>query len=396
MKDKTVETIGKALDNFKIELPSWGFANTGTRFGKFVQAAAATTIEEKFSDAAQVHLATGACPTLALHVQWDLPNGLQDVAEIQRLEKRFAIRAGSINPNVFQNQEYKFGSIGNPDPAIRQMAIRHILDCVAISEALGCRDVSPWFADGSNYPGTQNIRKRIGYFEEGLRKIHDALKPGQRLLLEYKPFEPAFYHTDVADWGMAFLLAKGAGPQAFVLVDTGHHYQAQNIEQIVAWLLHHKMIGGFHFNDRRYADDDLTLGSIDPYQIFRIFHEIQMYEWESQTRADIVYMIDQSHNLKGKIEAMIQTACVAQELYARAVLVDHAGLANLQQECSLVDAEEALRGAFWEDVRPAIREWRKARGLPEDPMLAFRTTGYLERITRERGEKNRDATASYA
>jgi len=396
MNDKAVEVVWKALDNFKIELPSWGFANTGTRFGKFIQASAATTIEEKFSDAAQVHAATGACPTLALHVQWDLPRGLKDVPEVERLVKRFAVRAGSINPNIFQNQEYKYGSIGNPDPAIRQIAIRHILECVAISHALGSRDVSPWFADGSNYPGTQNIRKRIGYFGEGLQEIHAALKPGQRLLLEYKPFEPAFYHTDIADWGMAFLLAREAGPQAYVLVDTGHHYLSQNIEQIVAWLLHHKMIGGFHFNDRRYADDDLTLGSIDPYQIFRIFHEIRMFEWESQTTVEIAYMVDQSHNLKGKIEAMIQTVCTAQELYARAVLVDHGRLAKLQQDCSLVDAEETLRGAFWSDVRPAIREWRKSRGLPEDPMLTFRCSGYLERVTRERSERNRGTSATYA
>jgi len=396
MKDKAIEVVWRALDKFNIELPSWGFANTGTRFGKFIQASAATTIEEKFSDAAQVHAATGSCPTLALHVQWDLPKGLKDVPEVEKLVKRFAIRAGSINPNIFQNPEYKYGSIGNPDPSIRQTAIRHILECVAISDALGSRDVSPWFADGSNYPGTQNIRKRIGYFEEGLREIHAALRPGQRLLLEYKPFEPAFYHTDIADWGMAFLLAKEAGPQAFVLVDTGHHYQAQNIEQIVAWLLHRKMIGGFHFNDRRYADDDLTLGSIDPYQVFRIFHEIRMFEWESQTTPDIAYMVDQSHNLKGKIEAMIQTVCTAQELYARAALVDDARLAKLQQDCSLVDAEETLRGAFWLDVRPAIREWRKSRGLPEDPMRAFRSSGYLERVTRERSDRNRGTSASYA
>ncbi len=396
MKDKAVEVVWKALDKFNIELPSWGFANTGTRFGKFMQSSAATTIEEKFSDAAQVHVVTGACPTLALHVQWDLPQGLKDVPEVEKLAKRFAIRPGSINPNIFQNQEYKYGSVGNPDPSIRRLAICHILECVAISSALGSRDVSPWFADGSNYPGTQNIRKRIGYFEEGLREIHTALKPGQRLLLEYKPFEPAFYHTDIADWGMAFLLAKESGPQSFVLVDTGHHYQAQNIEQIVAWLLHQKMMGGFHFNDRRYADDDLTLGSIDPYQIFRIFHEIKMFEWETQTTADIAYMVDQSHNLKGKIEAMIQTVCAAQEFYARAVLVDHDRLAKLQQDCSLIDAEETLRGAFWQDVRPTIREWRKSRGLPEDPLQAFRSSGYLERITRERSEKNRNTTASYA
>ena len=396
MNDQAVELVTQALNKFNIELPSWGFANTGTRFGKFIQAAAATTIEEKFSDAAQVHAVTGACPTLALHVQWDLPNGLQDTTGVAKVAAKFGIRPGSINPNVFQNQEYKHGSLGNPDPAIRGTAIRHILDCVAIAEALGCRDVAPWFADGSNYPGTQNIRRRIGYFEEGLQEIHRALKPNQRLLIEYKPFEPAFYHTDVADWGMALLFAKAAGPQALVLVDTGHHYQAQNIEQIVAWLLHQQMMGGFHFNDRRYADDDLTLGSIDPYQAFRIFHEIKLYEWETQKSADIAYMVDQSHNLKGKIEAMIQTVCTAQELLARAALVNHEQLAKLQQDASLIDAEETLRGAFWQDVRPAVREWRKSRGLPENPMQAFRESGYLERITVERSGKNRNTTASYA
>jgi len=396
MKDVLAETAWKALDKLQIELPSWGFANTGTRFGKFIQAGAATNIAEKFSDAAQVHAFTGACPTLALHVQWDLPDGLKDVGEVEKLSKKHGIRAGSINPNIFQNQEYKYGSLGNPDAAIRRMAIDHILECAAIAEALKSRDVSPWFADGSNYPGTQNMRKRLRFFEEGLREIHAALRPGQRLLLEYKPFEPAFYHTDVADWGMAYLLAKHAGPQALVLVDTGHHYQAQNIEQIVAWLLHHKMIGGFHFNDRRYADDDLTLGSIDPYQVFRIFHEIRMYEWENDVTADIAYMVDQSHNLKGKIEAMIQTVCTAQELYARAALVDHGRLAKLQQDCSLVDAEETLRHAFWLDVRPIVKEWRRAKGLPADPMQAFRESGYAERIVRERREKNLGATASYA
>jgi L-rhamnose isomerase/sugar isomerase len=396
MKDRSVEVIWRVLDRLNIELPSWGFANTGTRFGKFIQHAAATSIDEKFSDAAQVHAVTGACKTLALHVQWDLPRGLKDVSEVERLANKFHIRPGSINPNIFQNQEYKYGSVGNPDPAIRRMAIDHILECVAIADALGSRDISPWFADGSNYPGTQNFRKRIIYFEEGLKEIHAALKPGQRLLLEYKPFEPAFYHTDIADWGMAYLLAKHAGAQVFVLVDTGHHYQAQNIEQIVAWLLHHEMMGGFHFNDRRYADDDLTLGSIDPYQVFRIFHEILMFEWENNTTADIAYMVDQSHNLKGKIEAMIQTVCTAQELCARAALVDHGLLAKHQRECSLVDAEETLRTAFWQDVRPVICEWRKSRGLADDPMQAFRASGYLERITKERADKNVGASASYA
>ena len=396
MSTKQVEVVWKALDNLRVELPSWGFANTGTRFGKFMQAAAAATIEEKFSDAAQVHGVTGACPTLALHVQWDLPRGLEDAGKVKALAKKHGIQPGSINPNVFQDQEYKHGSLGNPDPSIRRRALKHVLDCIAIAEDLGCRDISPWFADGSNYPGTQNIRNRIGYFEEGLREVHAALRPGQRLLIEYKPFEPAFYHTDVADWGMAYLLAKAAGPQALVLVDTGHHYQGQNIEQIVAWLLHHDMIGGFHFNDRRYADDDLTLGSIDPYQVFRIFHEILAFQAESNSQTDIAFMVDQSHNLKGKIEAMIQTVCTAQELYAKAATVDHERLAALQQSCSLVDAEECLRGAFWLDVRPMIAEWRKSRGLPEDPLKAFRESGYLEGVTMERRERHAGTTASYA
>jgi L-rhamnose isomerase/sugar isomerase len=396
MKDRVVEIVGGALDKLNIEIPSWGFANTGTRFGKFIQPTAASTIEEKFSDAAQVNAMTGASKTLALHVQWDLPRGMKDVHEIERLANKYGIRPGSINPNIFQNQEYKYGSCGNPDAKIRRMAVDHILDCVGIAEALKSRDVSPWFADGSNYPGTQNIRQRIGYFEDCLAEIHRALKPGQRLLIEYKPFEPAFYHTDIADWGMAFLLAKNSGPQAYVLVDTGHHYQAQNIEQIVAWLLHHKMIGGFHFNDRRYADDDLTLGSIDPYQVFRIFHEILAFEAENGAATDIAFMVDQSHNLKGKIEAMIQTVCIAQELYAKAATVDHDWLPGLQQSCSLVDAEECLRGAFWLDVRPIVLEWRKSKGLPGDPMNAFRESGYLERVTRERRDRHTESTASYA
>jgi L-rhamnose isomerase/sugar isomerase len=394
--DKVDGVIFRALDAFKVELPSWGFANTGTRFGKFLQPAAAVSIEDKFSDAAQVHALTGACPTLALHVQWDLPKGLSDVTRVEQLAEKHGVQPGSINPNVFQDQEYKYGSLGNPDPAIRKRALDHILQCVAIASAMECRDISPWFADGSNYPGTQSIRKRIVWFEEALKQVHSRLNPQQRLLIEYKPFEPAFYHTDVADWGMALLFARAAGPQALVLVDTGHHYQTQNIEQIVAWLLHHKMVGGFHFNDRRYADDDLTLGSIDPYQIFRIFHEIHTHEWQSGGPADIAYMVDQSHNLKGKIEAMIQTVSTAQELYAKAALVDHERLASLQQSCSLVDAEECLRGAFWTDVRPALREWRHSHGLPEDPLVAFKESGYLERITAERRERNAAIVTTYA
>jgi L-rhamnose isomerase/sugar isomerase len=395
MSTSQTERIARALDSFRIELPSWGFSNTGTRFGKYLQPAAASTIDEKFSDAAQVHRLTGACPTLALHVLWDLPNGLHDVHRIAALAARHGIRPGSINPNLFEDQAYKFGSFGNPDPAVRGQALRHACDSVAIARALGSRDVVLWFADGSNYPGSANIRQRKQWFETNLRTVHDDLELNERMLVEYKPFEPAFYHTDIADWGMALSLARASGPHARVLVDTGHHYQSQNIEQIVAWLLSEHMLGGFHFNDRRYADDDLTLGSIDPHQVFRIFHEIRFFEWESGARADIAYMIDQSHNLKGKIEATIQTVMHAQELYAKAAIVDHEHLASAQARCAIVEAESVLRDAFSTDVRPAIQDWRLANHLPIDPLGAFYESGYLERITGERGGRTA-ATSSYA
>ncbi len=374
-----------ALDSFQIEIPSWGFANTGTRFGKFFQAAAASTLEEKFSDAGQVHKLTGVTPTLALHVLWDLPNGVDDAEAVQELEGRYGVTAGSINPNLFQDQEFKFGSLCHPSAEIRERAIAHMLDSVAIAAKLGCRDVSLWLPDGSNYPGTQSIRRRIEWLEDALQRTHKALEPNQRLLVEYKPFEPAFYHTDIADWGMSAHLAAKAGPQARVLVDTGHHYAAQNIEQIVAWLLHTGMLGGFHFNDRRYADDDLTLGSIDPYQIFRIFHEIHLSGRE--VLRDVAFMIDQSHNLKGKMEAMVQTVATAQELWLKSALVDRGRLEELQDECELVAAEELFREAFWYDVRPLLRAWREARGLPLDPLAALAQSGYVQRITAERGNK---------
>jgi L-rhamnose isomerase/sugar isomerase len=396
MSSAIAQTIFPALEHFRIEIPSWGFANTGTRFGKFIQAGAATSIEEKFSDAGQVHSLTGVCPTVALHVLWDFPEGLASVAQVAALANQYGVRPGAINPNLFQDQVYKFGSFGNPDGSVRNEALKHSKDSIAIARELHCRDISFWLADGSNYPGTANIRQRKQYFEECFRGLHAELAADQRMLIEYKPFEPAFYHTDIADWGMALLFAKSAGPRAKVLVDTGHHYQAQNIEQIVAWLLAEGMLGGFHFNDRRYADDDLTMGSIDPYQVFRIFHEILSYEFELGQRSDIAFMIDQSHNLKGKIEAMIQTVTVAQELYAKAALVDHARLASAQKACDLVRAESLLQDAFSTDVRPAIREWRASKGLPAEPMEAFRQNGYLERVSIERAARNMASASSYA
>jgi len=390
------ERIHKALDTFAIELPSWGFSNTGTRFGKFIQDSAATTTEEKLADAGQVHHFTGCCPSVATHVLWDFPEGLKSTPSVIASATKADVRLGAINPNVFQDQIYKNGSLGNPDAKIRQAALDHILESVEIGKQTGSRDVSLWFGDGSSYPGSQSIRHRKQWFTEGLKETHAHLSPQQRMLVEYKPFEPYFYHTDLGDWGMALIQARHAGPQAKVLVDTGHHYQAQNIEQIVAWLLSEEMLGGFHFNDRRYADDDLTFGSIDPYQVFRIFNEVISYETETGKRADIAYMIDQSHNLKDKTEEMIQTATTAQELYSKAVLVDHEKLTHHQLKGELLDAEECLKAAFSSDVRPAIREWRKSKGLAEEPLQAFRASGYTAQAEKVRGAKNKGAVASYA
>jgi L-rhamnose isomerase/sugar isomerase len=396
MESLHTERVFAALEKFRIEIPSWGFANTGTRFGKFIQEAAATTIEEKFSDAGQVHRLTGICPSMALHYLWDFPEGAGSAAMVKSLSQTYGVLPGSINPNLFQEQFYKFGSFGNPDKSVRDRALQQTKDSIVVAQQLHSRDISMWFADGSNYPGTANIRQRKKWFEEYLSAAHAELADGQRLLIEYKPFEPAFYHTDIADWGMAQHMARVAGEQARVLVDTGHHYAAQNIEQIVAWLLSENMLGGFHFNDRRYADDDLTLGSIDPYQVFRIFHEIAQYEFETGAPSDIAYMIDQSHNIKGKIEATIQTVAMAQQLRAKAALVDHEKLAAAQQRTDLVGAESILQDAFSIDVRPVIEDWRQSKGLPRDPMKAFRECGYLQRITAERSARNAQSVSSYA
>jgi len=387
--------LAERLNEFLVETPSWGYADTGTRFGKFLQDAAATTIEEKLADAGEVHRLTGCCPTVAVHVLWDFADD-QDPKDVAALAQSRGVRIGSINPNVFQDQCYKYGSLGNRDEAIRQRALEHILRSIRIGEAVGSHLLSLWFADGSNYPGQVNIRQRRRWFIEGLREIHASMPDGMTMLVEYKPFEPAFYHTDIADWGMAYVLAKHAGENAHVLVDTGHHLPGANIEHIVATLIDENMLGGFHFNDRKYADDDLTMGSIDPYQLFRIFFEITSAEHELGRDLDVAYMIDQSHNVKPKIEAMIDTVTTAQELFAKALLVDHGALEKARAADDVVMAERALRDAFATDVRPFLRAYRRARGLPEDPLLAFRESGYEARAAAERGPRKKADSASYA
>jgi L-rhamnose isomerase/sugar isomerase len=372
------------LDDFKIETPSWGFSDTGTRFGKFLQPAAASTIDEKLADAGVVHKFTGCCPTVAVHVLWDFSIGV-DATATASIAAKNGVKIGSINPNLFQDQVYKFGSVCNPDESVRQHAHRHLMDCISIAKAVKSDTISLWFADGTNYPGQDDIVERKRRMHAALRQWHDALAPGMKMLVEYKPFEPAFYHTDSADWGMAYVFAKDAGPNAKVLVDTGHHLQGQNIEHLVAFLIDEDMLGGFHFNDRKYADDDLTLGSIDPYAVFRIFHEIRnAADLRQSDVSQIAYMIDQSHNLKPKVEAMIQTATTAQELYAKACLVDRKKLRDAQTATNIIDAEECLRTAFFTDVKPILADWRKKKGLDGDPMKAYRASGYESRVAKER------------
>ncbi|HEY8751149.1 MAG TPA: TIM barrel protein [Tepidisphaeraceae bacterium] len=395
------EQLFGLLDEFKIETPSWGYADTGTRFGKFLQPAAASTIDQKLQDAGIVNRYTGCCPTVAVHVLWDFSMGV-DATETANYARKNGVRIGSVNPTLFQDQIYKFGSACSPDEHATQHASRHVLDSIHIARAVESNLLSLWFADGTNYPGQDDMTTRKHRMHGALRQWHDALPKDMTMLVEYKPFEPSFYHTDIADWGMAYVFAKDAGPQAKVLVDTGHHAQGANIEHIVAFLLDEDMLGGFHFNDRKYADDDLTIGSIDPYAVFRIFNEIHnARDFHEHDVSNIAYMIDQSHNLKPKIEAMIQSVVMAQELFAKAALVDRQKLRDAQLRMNIVDAEECLKTAFFTDVKPILADWRKRANIDPDPLHAYRASGYEAKMTIEREalrsqRPNADSGATYA
>lgn len=393
MPNLSLDVLSPLLDAFQIEIPSWGFADTGTRFGKFVQPAAARSIEEKLSDAAQVHKFTAACPSVAIHALWDFPKGAADVTGPVELAKKLGIKIGTVNPNLFQDQKYKYGSCTSPNPDARALADAHVLDCIKLAQAVKAPGISYWFADGTNYPGQDDIVTRKRRMQAAIKKWHDTTPSNIATLIEYKPFEPAFYHTDIADWGMAATLCRRAGANAKVLVDTGHHLPGANIEHIVAFLIDEGLLGGFHFNDRKYADDDLTLGSIDPYMVFRIFHEIRNAAHNFNVDVSkIAYTVDQSHNLKPKIEAMLQTVVHAQELYAKACLVDRKTLRDLQTKMDLVGAESLLKDAFYTDVRPILAEWRKKRGIDPDPIKAFRASGYEAQAAKERTAKYGVAT----
>lgn len=377
------ETIVDTLKNLNIETPSWGYADSGTRFNVFRQPGSAVSIYEKIDDAAQVQKYTGTASSMALHIPWDRTD---DWSAVQKYAGEKGLRLGAVNPNLFQDDDYKLGSLTHSDQRIRNKAVDQIKECIDIMRTIGSNVLSLWLADGTNYPGQDSFIRRKRNLEQSLADVCAYMDEGMKVLIEYKFFEPAFYHTDIQDWGMAMNLSKKLGKKAYTLVDLGHHPGSANIEHIVAILLDECELGGFHFNNKKYADDDLTTGSINPYEMFLIFNEIVGYE-SAHGRVDIEYMIDQSHNLKHKIEAMIQSVVEIQELYVKALLVDREKLNEAQLEGDILLAEEILKSAFKTDVREFVMRFREEIGAAVDPLQGFRNSGYLDTINRERSSR---------
>jgi L-rhamnose isomerase/sugar isomerase len=370
-------TVLSRLRQLEIETPSWGYGNSGTRFHVYPWPGAARRAEERIADAALVHRLTGCCPSVALHIPWD---AVDDYTALRRFAENEGVRIGAINPNLFGDDEYSLGSICHPDARVRARAIRHCLECIKIAGKVGSSIISLWLSDGTSYPGQDDLRSRHARLGDGLEQVYAALPAGMRLLVEYKFFEPSFYSTDLPDWGTAALICKRLGPQAQVLVDTGHHPQGTNIEQIVAVLLADGLLGGFHFNNRKYADDDLIVGSMDPFELFRIMREIALGNSEQ-----VAFMIDQSHNIEGKIDAMIQSVMNIQTAYAKALLVDGGALVAAQSDGDVLGAHRILLQAFETDVRPLLTKLRDEEGVDPDPVAAFRRGGYAEERIRTRG-----------
>ncbi len=377
-----VEKVKAKLKTIKVETPSWGYGDSGTRFKVFKKIGVPRNPFEKLEDAAQVHKVTGICPSVALHIPWDK---VDDYDELKRHAENLGLTIGAINPNLFQEDEYMLGSVCHSDPRVRRKAIDHLLECVEIAKTVGSDILSLWFADGTNYPGQDSIRERKHRMFEALQEMYEAMTPNMRMLIEYKFFEPAFYHTDLADWGMAFTMANKLGRQAEVLVDTGHHAPGTNVEHIVAYLLDEKKLGGFHFNSRKYADDDLIVGAMNPYELFLIFYQIieaseDADEGVRQTADNIAYMIDQSHNIEAKIPAMIRSVMNVQTQYAKALLINLDEVRQAQQAQDVLAAENAVRTAFEFDVAPLLRAVREEMGVPVDPMKAYLESGYGDSI----------------
>jgi L-rhamnose isomerase/sugar isomerase len=361
-------------------LPSWAFGNSGTRFKVFAQAGVPRDAFEKIADAAQVHRYTGVAPRVALHIPWDK---VDDYAVLAAAAKDLGIELGTINANVFQDDDFMLGSITNPDPRIRRKALDHLFECVDVMDQTGSRDLKLWFSDGTNYPGQDNIRARQDRLAEGLRAVYDRLGEHQRLILEYKLFEPAFYTMDVPDWGTSYAHCLELGPQAKVCVDTGHHAPGTNIEFIVAFLMRAGKLGAFDFNSRFYADDDLMVGSADPFQLFRILFEVAT-AGGFDVDSDIAFMLDQCHNIEPKIPGQIRSVMNVQEASAKALLVDLDALAAAQQAGDVLGANAVLMDAYNTDVRPLLAQLRSEQGLDPNPMAAYASSGYPERIVADR------------
>ncbi|KUO09001.1 L-rhamnose isomerase [Streptomyces sp. DSM 15324] len=370
--------VKAALKTQAVETPSWAYGNSGTRFKVFAQAGVPRTPQEKLDDAAQVHAVTGVAPTVALHIPWDK---VEDYAALAKHAEDRGVRLGTINSNTFQDDDYKLGSICHPEAAVRRKALDHLLECVDIMDATGSPDLKLWFADGTNYPGQDDIRARQDRLAEGLAEVYERLGDGQRMLLEYKFFEPAFYATDVPDWGTAYAHCLKLGPRAQVVVDTGHHAPGTNIEFIVATLLREGKLGGFDFNSRFYADDDLMVGAADPFQLFRIMYEVVR---GGGFTSEVAFMLDQCHNIEAKIPAIIRSVMNVQEATAKALLVDRSALTAAQASGDVLEANAVLMDAYNTDVRPLLREVREEMGLDPEPLVAYRASGWAERIVAER------------
>ncbi|HUK44377.1 MAG TPA: L-rhamnose isomerase [Gaiellaceae bacterium] len=376
----SIERVETALRTQRIETPSWAFGNSGTRFAVFPLPGVPRTTFEKLEDAAEVHRHTGTAPSVALHIPWDR---VDDFGELRDFAAGLGLRLGAVNPNLFQEPAYKLGSVCNPDPQVRRAAIEHIRECIAIAGETGSDSISLWLADGTNYPGQDSLAGRRARLVESLQEVYSVLPESIELLVEYKLYEPAFYSTDLADWGSALTLCQELGPRARVLVDLGHHAHGVNIEQIVSMLQRSSRLGGFHFNDRKYGDDDLIVGSIDPFQLFLIFSElVATGAFETGVRLTI----DQSHNIEPKIEAMIQSVVNLQEAYAKALLVDRTALAQAQATGEVLEGHRILLDAFGTDVRPICARIRSDLGASEDPVAAFRASGYSAAAADKRAE----------
>lgn len=369
----------EALARQEIELPSWAFGNSGTRFKVFGTPGTPRTVEEKIADAATVHRFTGLAPAVALHIPWD---HVDDFSALRSYAAEHGVQLGTVNSNTFQDDIYKFGSLTHSDPSVRQKAIDHHFRCIDVMDATGSRDLKIWLADGTNYPGQGDIRSRQDWLHESLSTIYERLGDDQRMVLEYKFFEPAFYHTDVPDWGTSYAQVSALGDKAKVCLDTGHHAPGTNIEFIVAQLLRLGKLGSFDFNSRFYADDDLIVGAADPFQLFRILMEV--VRGGGFNNPDVAFMLDQCHNVEDKIPGQIRSVLNVQEMTARALLLDRDALNAAQSEHDVLGANGIVMDAFYTDVRGDLANWRESRGLPSDPMAAYAASGYQRSIENER------------